>query len=132
MDGTAHHAWQGDAPPGAARPADDPEIAYWRQLAADRVRAAIAALPDARDREVIARYFLGDPPMTDGEIAIALHMPHDTVTWRRRRAVTQLRAHFDGPPKTPGADGVSLTVAPSARGVTTAPETSRSVERTSQ
>ncbi len=80
----------------------DTERTAWRTMERVRLARAVGSLRDPRDRAIITLYF-GPDERTDREIADALGMPHDTVTWRRLRAVRELRALYS---KTRGGDGV--------------------------
>jgi RNA polymerase sigma factor (sigma-70 family) len=69
---------------------DDPEILFLRQRRNELVHRAVSLLADARDREIVSLYF-AEEPCVDREIAERLGMPLNTVTWRRLRAMNELR-----------------------------------------
>ena len=71
----------------------DPESLFFERRRTERVRAAIARLSDPRDREIVALYF-AEEPKVDREIAERLRMPLNTVTWRRLKAMKELRRHL--------------------------------------
>lgn len=79
--------------PLGGTPPPDPESSFFARRRTERVRAAIARLSDPRDREIVALYF-GDEPQVDREIAERLNMPLNTVTWRRLKAMKELRRHL--------------------------------------
>ncbi len=117
VDTSARRAWEGDSIAGAASGGEDPETSAWRALTARRLDAALATVRDPRDRAVVDDYFLREPPLTDREIGERMRMPLHTVTWRRRRALAQMRAALEGGPTNSPADGVppSAGSAPAGR-----------------
>jgi RNA polymerase sigma factor (sigma-70 family) len=76
--------------------ADDPESAYIDRKRAERLRDAVARLSDPRDREIVGLYF-AEEPAVDREIAARLGMPLNTVTWRRLKAMKELKRHLTAP-----------------------------------
>lgn len=72
----------------------DPEALYLEGRRDERVRLAVARLADPRDREIVALYF-AEEPCVDREIAARLDMPLNTVTWRRLKAMKELRRHLN-------------------------------------
>lgn len=91
-DGRAMETPAGSEPLGGGAPAD-PESLFFERRRTERVRAAIARLADPRDREIVALYF-AEEPQVDREIAERLRMPLNTVTWRRLKAMKELRRHL--------------------------------------
>ncbi len=69
-------------------PTPEDQLLHRRRTSA--VRSAVDRLRDPRDREIVALYFAEDPKV-DREIAEQLGMPLNTVTWRRLRALKELR-----------------------------------------
>ena len=80
--------------PLAGNPPADPESLFFARRRTERVRQAIERLSDPRDRQIVALYF-ADEPRVDREIAERLRMPLNTVTWRRLKAMKELRRHLN-------------------------------------
>lgn len=84
-------AWD-DLTPSAQPSAAGPEVETGLALQRDRVRAALAALPEDQKQVLALAYFKG---YTQSEIASALGQPLGTVKTRIRRGMLKLRQVLD-------------------------------------
>lgn len=71
----------------------NPESLYLAARTSEQILEAIHRLADPRDREIVSLYF-GDAPCVDRQIAEKLGMPLNTVTWRRLKALKEMRRHL--------------------------------------
>lgn len=98
---TASPSEYGGQLPNLTQTSPDPEAVFLAGRRQDRVRLAVSRLADPRDREIVALYF-ADEPCVDREIAARLNMPLNTVTWRRLKAMKELRRHLNDLEGRPG------------------------------
>jgi RNA polymerase sigma factor (sigma-70 family) len=74
----------------------DPEELDRERRRREAVLCALSRLDDPRDREVVSLYF-GNESCVDREISERLGMPLNTVTWRRLKALKELKRHLCPP-----------------------------------
>jgi RNA polymerase sigma-70 factor (ECF subfamily) len=87
-----HSVSWADVSPEPAADSDRPEAAAGRAMQKERVREAIATLPDAQQEVLALAYFKG---YSHSEIARELDIPLGTAKARLRSAMQKLRALLD-------------------------------------
>jgi len=68
---------------------EQPDQIHARTTVAELARRLVAQLPNPTDQKIVALYFWEG--LVDREISERLDMPTNTVTWRRHRAIAELR-----------------------------------------